>query len=156
VTILQVQDLVNWLDVMWDTFPPIANYRSVFFQPGPLLWDTPDRLVTVNPAPGAGFAGEELYEDRQGFQLRVRGAQGFQNDSEMIAAGLDALLMQANYPYTTSLGTLIKVVQRAGSAPAPLSGTPDAAERYTYTCSYIATIGVTPIQRLSPLMGALQ
>lgn len=141
---LTTEDFVAWLQSQYNTLATGLEL-TVAFQPGPFVWETPDRLVTPTILGGAGYSGEELYDDRPSCQMRTRGAQGSQSDAEDLAWLIDRLLtLDTTYPVSTPAGALIKVISRTGGAPAPLPGNPDSAQRYTYTANYLAIVGTLP------------
>lgn len=138
------EDLANWLTISPITFPVVVGgsaSEAISVVPGPYLNIMPDRLVTATVSGGSGTSGEEQYDDRPTFQIRSRGAQGAEPDAEQIAWAVDIFLRRIQGPVWTPAGTLIKAVTRTGGQPTPL-GQPDEAMRYTFTCNYIAIVGV--------------
>jgi hypothetical protein len=81
-----------------------------------------------------------------GFQARVRGPQGgdgspgAQAAAEALAYALDALIFGAAYPVTLPSGQVIVHAHRLGGMPAPLSGEPDDADRFSLTASYLIEV----------------
>jgi Bacteriophage minor capsid protein len=141
---LVASDLAAWLNtspIQWPVVPQGSSESVVAVRPGPYIDPLPDRLVTVTMRPGAGTLGEEQYEDRPGFQVRSRSAQGFESDGEQIAWAVDRWLRRFLPPVFTPGGTLIKAVDRTGGQPATL-GPPDNSMRYVFTCNYIAIVGL--------------
>jgi hypothetical protein len=112
---------------------------------GPYVPDEPDRLVVLTPVPGPGLQREGA-TDLAGFQARARGQQGgdgsphAQAAAEALSYRLDALIFTAAYPVTLPSGQVIVLARRLSGAPAPLSGTPDNADRYEYVCSYLIEV----------------
>lgn len=124
--------IIKWLESLgWDT----TQESGTPFVKGPYVPDMPDRLAVISSTPGAGYILEAA-ADSTGFQARVRGGQNNQDDAEDLANSLDLLILNASFPAVVDGVTFIHV-DRFGGAPAPLSGTPDSAERVEMVANYI-------------------
>jgi hypothetical protein len=136
-------DVIAWLSSQgsWDT----NQETGVPFYLGPYVPDSPDRVVILTATPGAGYLREGA-TDVCGFQARVRGPQGgdgspdAQAAAEALAYRLDALIFGAAYPVRLPSGQVIVTVHRLGGAPAPLSGEPDDADRFSFVAQYLIEV----------------
>jgi len=135
--------LISWLSTLggWDS----NQETGVPFYLGPYIPDSPDQVCVITPTPGAGYRLEGA-TDVCGFQARVRGPQGgdgspgAQSAAEALAHRLDALIFAAAYPVTLPSGQVIVTAHRLSGAPAPLSGEPDDADRFSFVCQYLIEV----------------
>lgn len=123
------QDIVAWIASLGVTVPLL---------PGPYMPRSPDLLGVVTRTSGPGLTTEDVL-DTGGFQLRIRGSQGYSPDSEAAAADADRRIVFADLP-ATFRGNRIVSVTRSGGPPTVLSPAPDDAERITWVCTYLPTI----------------
>lgn len=108
-------------------------------RPGPEVQTSPDRLLTLTPTSGPGWATDEGSLDTWGFQARLRGPDDDPLEPELKSQQLDAMILFAVTPVTID-GTLIANIQRTGSPPVPLPLDP-ADRRFEYVCTYLITTG---------------
>lgn len=135
-------DVITWLTSLgWDT----NQETGVPLYMGPYVPDSPDQVAVITPVPGAGFMREGA-TDMCGFQARVRGPQGgdgspdAQAAAESLAYALDRLIFTAAYPVRLSSGQVIVTAHRLTGMPAPMSGMPDDADRFSLTASYLIEV----------------
>lgn len=143
---LKSATISTWLSqIGWVNVDQSQDKEGVPFYPGPYIPKSPDRVVIVTAMPGVGFALEGN-ADWAAFQARIRGMQSpneaqSYTDAESLAFQLDSLIFNAAFPVVVNGQTLVKVY-RAGGQPAPLGAGPDDADRYEFTASYAALVGV--------------
>jgi hypothetical protein len=139
---LATLDLIAWIQGLgWD----VNQETGVPLYLGPYVPDEPDRLGVLTPTPGPGYQREGA-TDLCGVQARLRGPQGgdgspdAQAAAEALAYRLDALIFAAGYPVTLPSGQVIVLARRLSGMPAPMSGEPDDADRFSFTCSYLIEV----------------
>lgn len=103
----------------------------------------PDELCRVTPVSGPGEQMEGL-ADVVGFQLRWRGRQRGADSVGRVARKTDQKVRFSGFPFVLSTpdgDVHVVAIERAGSPPSLLSGTPDpATERSEYVCNYNFTV----------------
>ena len=129
---IPLQAAITWLTGLgWN----VTQESGAPLEPGPLILEMPDRLVTLSQAGGPGLMLESA-ADASLIQARVRGGQNDQPGAEQLALALDALIASASFPVVIN-GTKLIQCYRYGAPPSPLTGSPDDGDRYEYVCSYV-------------------
>ena len=138
--------LKDWLTtVIQATAPvPLGGMGDIEVYAGPHIPKMPDRIAIITAVPGVGY----LYEgaaDQIGFQTRIRGMGSpddhvSYSDAETLAFALDSLIFSAAFPVIVD-GQVIVRAFRLGGQPAPMSPAPDDADRYEFSCNYVAIVG---------------
>jgi hypothetical protein len=136
--VLTPEDVATWInDVVGVAVPFLPGP-----QPSPPI--APDVIGIVMPSPGTAPDVDGLFE-QQGFQLSVRGPQArtYSQVAYGAALSLDAALRFWAMPVWIG-ATYVTSIQRPGSPPQLVSPTPDSAERFTYTASYLFHVTALP------------
>lgn len=95
---------------------------------------SPQRIIFATVGGGAGLTLEQLF-DRPFITIRTVGRQGSYDDAEALAWAVDTALLQ--FVSNGVIGSApITYLTRTGGAPTLLLK--DSADRYHFTCSYIA------------------
>jgi hypothetical protein len=112
-----------------------AQFPDIKVYPGPIIPDTPNRLVVWTPYGGPGLEVDGVF-DARAWQFRVVGRQGSYDSAEEVAIALDLALISHQSSHID--GLWVPSIQRVGGAPAAL--VLDNADRIHFVCSYIASV----------------
>lgn len=135
------QVIAQWAKLAgWET--PLTAAEVV---PGPYVPKMPDRVAIVTATSGPGYVLDGA-ADQSGYQARIRGLASSNDeqsygDAESLAFLWDRLVYEAVFPVVV-MDTVIVEMRRAGGQPAPMTPSPDDADRYTFVCNYVVITGV--------------